>query len=48
MEGGCSMTRMKRLQELTLLLFGAVLLASLMAIPAITETSTFTWAFWGR
>jgi hypothetical protein len=42
------MTKTKRLQELILLSLGAVLLVSLMAIPAITETSTFTWAFLSR
>jgi hypothetical protein len=39
---------MKRLQELILLSLGAVLLASLLAIPAITEPSSFAWAFFSR
>jgi hypothetical protein len=42
------MTKMKRLQELILLSLGVVLLASLLAIPAIAETSTFTWTFLSR
>jgi hypothetical protein len=42
------MTRIKRLQELTLISLGFVLLASLLAIPAIADPSTFAWVLSGH
>jgi hypothetical protein len=42
------MTRIKRLQDLMLLSLGAVLMASLLAIPAIADPSGFAWVLSGH
>ncbi len=42
------MTRVKKIQELMLLSLGVVMLAALLAIPAIAEPSTFSWVLFNR